>query len=186
MIDALLYSVRDSIRAAPYGYGKDSCDIRDDGHPKPNCGAVFVSVHQSPSQSTNDNCLMELFGWQVTLSMRLEGIPYDRIGDQMLAVKLAKASGFNRRCEQLRAFLHMNWGIIGLANNYLAEMVESEVAVGGFCEPARYRGMENPVLDGAMWFCPETPETATQRDQGLHAALTFAGAKRFQPLGTYA
>jgi hypothetical protein len=182
MIDALLYSVRDGLRNAGYGYDARTCEIRADGMPPPRCGDVFVAVHPGSSQSTNDNCLMELFSFSLTLTMRVSNVPLDRVGDQLLAKKLSREIGFDTRAEQLRAFFHMAWGIIQDANQYLMNIdPNSGEPVYGFTEPARYRGMEIPVLVGGEHF-GALPDA---QDIGLKAELRFEGAKRMQPIALY-
>jgi len=186
VIDALLYGARDLIRSAGLGYGVRECEIMPDGRPTPRCGDVFVAVYELPSRSTNDNCLMEYFGFGVTLTMRAANTSYDRIGDTLLARRgpqaLAREIGFNQRAEALRAFLHMNWAVIGAANNLIAEWTTTGLVVYGFCEPARYRGMETPTLVGGDWFLAQ-PDA---EDVGLKAELRFEDARRLQPIALYA
>lgn len=188
MIDALLYAVRDGIRAAGMGYAIPSCEIMDDGRPPPRCGNVFVAVHGGKSRTgdANSNNLSELFDFSVTLTMRVT-VPLDRVGDQQIArnvalVPLGQRQGFNAKAEQLRAYLHMNWRITVLtgqtpnsANDNLIAWATG--AVYGFCEPARYRGVDAPRLVGGEWFAAE-PDA---EDMGVVAELRFEGAKRFQP-----
>lgn len=181
MIDALLFATRDAIREAGFGYGVRECEIEVDGHPPPRCGDVFVSVYELASTSTNDNSLMEYFNYGVALTMRVTNTSLDRVGDTLLARKLARKVGFNARAEQLRAFLHMNWGILGDANNLINELTESGNVVYGFVEPARYRGMEAPILVGGEWFTAD-PSAA---DLGLKSELHFEGARRLQPIALY-
>lgn len=189
MIDALLFSVRDGLRAAGYGYGVQEVEIMDDGHPPPRAGNIFIAVHEGPTRATNDNCLMEYFAWNLTLTMRVS-VPLDRIGDQLLASKLARRAGpgqpsFNARLEQLRAWGHMNWQVTVLPNqtpnsandNLCAWAPAGTSQVYGFIEPARYRGAEKPTLVGGEWF-GSVPEAA---DVGLKAELRFDGARRMQP-----
>lgn len=189
MIDALLFAVRDGLRAAGFGYGVAQTDIMDDGQPPANCGNVFVSIYQGNTTSTNDNCLMEYFDWNLCLTMRVS-VPLNRVGDSLLAAKLARKSGpgnpsFNARMEQLRAWGHMNWPITVLpgrnppsANDNLIAWCPSDTAsVYGFIEPARYKGADKAVLVGPDWFTA-VPEA---HDTGLKAELRFAGARRMQP-----
>ncbi len=189
MIDALLYAVRDAIRAAGFGYGHAECEITDDnGIPPPRMGNVFVSVHSGEIQSTADNQLFELMGFSVTLTMRLARVSLDRVGDQLIARNLirvpqANREGFNAKAEQLRAFLHMNWAMTVLvgrtppsANDNLSAWSPG-TEVYGFSEPARYRGREKIQDVGSDWFGTE-PDA---EDFGIKAALTFEAAKRFQP-----
>ena len=191
MIDALLYAVRDGIRAAGMNYGVHECDIRDSGKPKPECGNVYVAVHDGKTRSVADNQLNEVYDFAVTLTMRVT-IPADRIGDQLLArnlalVPLAQRQGFNAKIEQLRTFLHMNWAITVLrnqtpnsANDNLASWGFSTngADVYGFYEPARYRGTEVPSPVGDEWFEAEP----TGDNFGIKAQMRFEGAKRLQPV----
>lgn len=191
MIDALLYAVRDSIRAAGFNYGVAECEIMDDGKPPPRAGNFFVAVHggNSTPGAANSRNLDELFGFSVTLTARVT-IPLDRLGDQMIArnlalVPLAQRQGFDAKLEQLRKLLHMNWrdtvqyGVPGRlsnsANDNIALWATGEVY--GFCEPARYRGEEWPVLVGADWM-GGNPEDL---DFAIKSEMKFTGARRFQP-----
>lgn len=205
MLDALLYAVRDSIRAAGMNYGVQECEIMDDGRPPPRAGNVFVAIHGGKTRpgNANDNNLYELYDFMVTLTMRVV-IPLDRIGDQLIArnipltvndVPAAQRQGFNAKIEQLRAFLHMNWRITVLqdqtpasANDNLKAWASGATAYG-FCEPARYRGPEVVSLQGGEWMGAE-PETTRYRGQevpssssvfAIKSAMRFEGAKRFQP-----
>lgn len=189
MIDALLYSVRDTIRAAGIGYGIAECEIMNDGQPPARCGNFFVAVHGGSEQSDSDNQLSEYFGFLVTLTMRVT-VPLDRVGDQQIARNLARVplgqrQGFYAKREQLRALLHMNWAMTVItgqtpnsANDNIAAWCTGTVY--GFCEPARYRGSEIPKLVGGEWFAAD-PDA---EDVGIVSELRFEGARRFQPQTT--
>ncbi len=188
MIDALLYSVRDAIRAAGFNYGRAECEVTDDGRPPPRCGNWFAAVHGGKSHAgiANERNLYELFDFSVTLTGRVT-VPLDRVGDQLIArnialVPLGQRQGFNAKVEQLRGLLHSNWGMTVLtsqsppsANDNLAAWATGTVY--GFCEPARYQGPELPTLVGAEWMGGE-PEA---QDFAIKSELRFANAKRFQP-----
>ena len=186
MIDALLFAVRDGIRGAGFGYNSAAeCEIMDSGMPPQRCGSIFVAVHEGSSRSTATRNLDERFGFNVTLTMRVS-VPLDRVGDQLMASKLARTSGkgqpsFNARIEQLRAYLHMNWTvcvgtIAGQANGNLAAWTPSG-SVYGFVEPAQFTGREMPQLVGGEWF-GAAPDA---KDVGLKCELRFDGARRMQP-----
>ena len=96
MIDALLFAVRDGVRAARFGYGVPECDIMDDGHPPPRVGNIFVAVYERGSRSTARRNLDEKFDFGLTLTMRVSG-PVDRVGNTLLANKLARTSGIGKR-----------------------------------------------------------------------------------------
>lgn len=189
MIDALLFAVQDGIRAAGMNYGVQECGIEDSGQPPPVCGNVYVAIHNGRTRpgEANDNNLFELYDFTVTLTMRVT-IPLDRVGDQLIArnialVPLGQRQGFNHKVEQLRTFLHMNWRMTVLyGNGAPASANDNLIAWGtgtvyGFCEPARYQGVEGPRLVGGEHFHAD-PDSD---DVGLTADLQFVGAKRFQP-----
>lgn len=191
MIDALLYAVRDHIRAAGMNYGKAECEIMSNGQPPERMGNVFVAVHGGKSRPgpANSRNLDELFDFSVTITMRVT-ISLDRVGDQLIArnlalVPLGQRQGFNAKVEQLRAFLHMNWAMTVLlnqsppsANDNIAAWAEGTVY--GFSEPARHQGAELPTLVGGDWMGAE-PDS---EDFALKSELKFAGARRMQPYTT--
>jgi hypothetical protein len=170
-------------------YGNAECDITEGGRPTPRCGNVFVSVHGGRSSNSARRNLDEQFGFSVTLTMRVT-ISMDRIGDQLIArnlalVPLAQRQGFNAKAEQLRAFLHQNWGMTVLTgqtppsanDNLVAWATGAATTVYGFVEPAHYAsGIDTPVLVGADWMGadPDSVEFA------IKAELRFDGARRMQ------
>lgn len=189
MIDALLYAVRDGIRALGIGYGYAECEIMDDGRPPPRAGNFFVSVHGGYARPgiANERNLYELIDFNVTLTMRVTA-PLDRVGDQQISRNLARAlaykTGFNAKLEQLRAYLHMNWQITVMtdqtpnsANDNIVAWAEDDTTVYGFCEPMRWAGSQAPRLVGGEWFASD-PES---EEVGVVAEMRFEGAKRFQP-----
>lgn len=190
MIDALLYAVRDVIRAAGINFGVAECEIMDSGRPPPRCGNFFAAVHDGTTRSgpANSRNLDELFDFSVTLTARLGRVSIDRVGDQLIARNLARAplgnrEGFNAKVELLRALLHSNWKITVLtgqtpnsANDNLTAWLGGS-GVYGFVEPARYRGLPRIAETPADWF-GDDPDSTTL---GVKAELRFEGARRFQP-----
>lgn len=186
MWDPILYSWRDGIRNAAYGYDQSSCEIMPSGEPTPRCGNVFVSVHEGNVRNDMMNALNEYFDPSITLTMRVL-IPLDRVGNALLASQLARSPGpkgqpsFNARVQLLKVFLHMNWGLLQDANTNLANMLADGNPVYGFCEPAHFASSEIPVLVGGEWFTA-SPES---QDVGLKAEIRFEGCRRLQAIGTY-
>lgn len=188
MIDALLYAVRDGIRAAGMNYDQASCEITDDGRPPPRAGNVFVAVHsgRSSSAGANSRNLDEHLGFSVTLTMRVT-VPLDRVGEQQIArnislVPRAQQQGFNAKVDQLRSYLHMNWKITVLTGQSPPSANDNTVAwsfgtVYGFSEPARWQGEEIAKLVGGEWFGAD-PES---EDIGITVEMKFDKARRFQP-----
>jgi hypothetical protein len=175
----LLYAVRDAIFLM--GYDERTCQIMADGHPPARCGDVFVAVHQSTDRQTMDNAYNGYYNFSVTLTMRTADVPIDRVGDQRLARKLSRKTGFNAKVEIISNSLHMDWGVIQDANNYLMEFNQDAYIVHGFAEPQRYRGSEIPQLVGGEWFYG-MPET---QDVGLKAEMRFEDARRLQPIAEF-
>lgn len=188
MIDALLYAIRDGIRAAGIGYDHATCDIveDEDGHPPPRCGNFYAAIHGGRMTSSGDNQLNELYEFAVTLTMRVT-VSLDRAGTEQLAtnlprVPLAQRRGFYAKADQLRALLHMNWGFVVLqqqrpnsANDNLQAWTTGTLY--GFSEPMRFSGMEYPRTVGGEWFGSDPEAT----DVGLKSMLSFRDARRFQP-----
>lgn len=188
MIDALLYAVRDGIRAAGMNYDVATCEIMDDGRPPPRCGNYFVSIHNGMISSDADNQLNERYSFSVTLTMRIT-VPLDRVGDQQIArniarVPLGERQGFYAKTDRLRALLHMNWGMVVVQQNRQPPSANDNLAawstgvVYGFCEPMRFISMEAPKLVGGEWFGadPEADEV------GIKAEMQFGNCRRFQPV----
>jgi len=188
MIDALLYSFRDGIRAASMNYGHAECEIMDDGKPPPRCGNFFVAIHggRSSSGPANQRNLDEMYGFSVTLTMRIT-VPLDRVGDQQIArnlerIPLGLRQGFNAKLEQLRAYCHMNWARTVLLNQTPNSANDNLAAWGsgtvyGFIEPAHYNRMETVRLVGGEWFAAE-PDA---EDMGIVSEMRFDNARRMQP-----
>ncbi len=190
MIDALLFSVRDTIRGVGYGYGYQDVELTDtDGKPPARMGNLFISVYELSSRSSAVRNLDEYFSFGITLTMRATAVPRDRVGDQLIASKLARKAGkgnpsFNARLEQLRGLLHMNWQMTCLTGQSPASANDNIAAwsagtpVYGFVEPAHYSGMDKPSLVWQDWF------TADPQDGdavGIKAEARFDSARRMQP-----
>lgn len=181
MMDAILHAVTSAILGQDFGYGTTACRIMPDGHPAPECGEVFVAVHPGPVRGTMQNAKNDYYDFFVTLTMRVSDVPVDRIGDQRLAKVLARDRGFNRRLEDVASLLHMDWGVLQDANQYLVDNHPDAPLVYGFCEPWICAGIEVPVLVGGEWFWAD--ERA--RDVGLKSEIRFAQARRLQAIATY-
>jgi hypothetical protein len=184
MIDALLFAVRkacwDYLK-----YDQANCDVRVDGRP-PDCGDFYLAISEAGASSLMDNALDEYFAFDLTVTHKVY-VPLDRIGDQQLASKLSRVRGpkgspsLNERTERLSHFFHMNWGVLQDANLNLAEFAQSDHAVYGFAEPARYRTTELPRFEGGDWFWakPEADKV------GLVSVVHFDDCRRLQALTVF-
>lgn len=183
MIDALLFSVRDAILAMKkpgWDYSYHTCEVMDDGKPKPNMGQIFLSVHQGTETSGADNSLDELFSVSLTLTMAVN-IALDQIGNGLLARQTAKQNGFNMRCRRLCTWMHMNWSLLSLANAWLMANAGDEEFVYGFCEPLRYKRKDQPNFVGADWMGLQQGAV----NIALSARMDFADARRLSAMGSY-
>jgi hypothetical protein len=179
MIDALLHAVRDVIREK-FLWDERFCEIMDDEMPPAKAGDWFASIYSTQEQSTSHRNLDVMFGFNVTLTRRLKGIPLDHIGISVLAPKLARKSGWNKRADDLKNLLHMNWNVLNIANQYMCDWEMDAEAIYGFCEAARYTGREKASLVGPAWFgaVGDTPAA-------IKGTLFFDYARRFQPPEVY-
>lgn len=186
MIDALLHAVKDNLRREVPGWTPANCEVMADGQPPPYSGDWFAAIHQAGSRSTMMNALDERFDFSVTLTVKVGGVPLDRVGNKLLAVPLARdlalKTGWNARAEQIRAFLHMAWGVLQEANTLLSTWEPGNIPVYGFCEPAHFAGMDMPYLVGGEWFAAQ-PEA---QDVGLVGEIKFADCRRLQAIASYA
>ena len=180
MIDALLHAVRDAIRRE-LKYDAVHCDIMDDEQPPATCGDWFASVHEGGENSTSHRNLDIYYAFNVTLTMKLKGIPLDRVGNSLLAKKVARESGWNKRADDIKNLLHMNWNVIQNANENMVTWATDAETIYGFCEAARYTGREKPVLVGPDWFSMD----GGGEDMGIKGTLLFDFARRFQPPEVY-
>jgi hypothetical protein len=190
MMDALLFAVRDGVRTAGFGYGEAECDIRESGKPPPRCGMWYAAIHDGAVRSDRQNQLMEIYSFSVTLTARLVQVPIDKVGDQLIARNVPMSptinrTGFNKKVEQLRAFLHMNWKLVVVpnqspnsANDYLVQWCTGTVY--GFYEPMKYTGVPSVRFAPDDWFGDEQGVESV----GLLAELRFDDCKRFQPIDT--
>jgi len=159
--------------------------VQADGHPPPKNAGWYLAIHQDGERGDMLNALDEYYSFVLTLTKTVDGVPRDRLGDKLLcnrlARTLAKETGFNARAQQIKTFLHMNWWVIGLANQLLVEMYAAEYVVNGFCEPAHWYDTELPRLVGGEWLSAD-PESA---DTALVAEIRFRDARRLQAIATY-
>lgn len=180
----MLFAIRDAAYT-DLGYDERTLAIMDSGQPEPRMGDVFVSLHQGAIRQDMMNSKNEYMDFMLTLTQRVT-VPLDRVGDSLLAKKLARESGFNKRAYDLSNYFHMAWAVLQGANTYLVRWNPDAPTVYGFCEPAHFAGMDTPVLVGPEWFMAEMPEEGEGTDDvGLKAVLRFADCRRLQALGTF-
>lgn len=187
MIDALLYAVRDVIRGSGQGYGPRECEIMGSGEPPPRCGNIFVAIVGGDITNEAVENLDEYHALAITLTMRTQQIPLDRVGDQLLALRTAKQNGFNARARKLKSLLNKNWQVNQKANQYLVELLaEEQDQIYGFSEPLIFQRGDTPHFVGPDWFGAAPPENpGAMGEVGIVSQLSFGRARRLQPVGSF-
>lgn len=175
---ALLLAVRDQIRTT-YTLDEGQCDLMDDGQPPPRAGELFVAVHPAGSWQNAapeaDTYLRELFGFHVTVSVKLGHVPVDRKGraailDEILSTNRPGVALVDR-CERLAKILHLNYTIMAAANVYLqANDADREPLV----KPPRFEVGVGPMKKSPDWWhLPTTTPTKANAAFGLSCELRF-------------
>ena len=191
MIDALLLATKDLILQAPFGWDAQTLDVMPDGRPPGKVAQWFCAIHQGKETSVMRNALDERFGVILTLTMVIGPGLREKIGasnrpgltlTSREVRTLAKESGFNSRLRQLKTFLHGNWFVIGLANEYLQAWYGAAGVVDGFAEPCyAFEGPDELKVVGGEWL-GANPNHA---DAALVADLHLDGARRLQAIASY-
>jgi len=147
-----------------------TCDEQPDGQPPPNAGQIYVSVHEGSWTNTQDECLDEYCGVNVTVTLRAGFTPQDR-----------KALTLNRRLRviraQIRAAVHNNYTLMNLANTKLVS--DFGHADNGFIEPLRFRNAGKIDVKGPDWFWADADTKGTPAS-GVACTLVFERARRVQ------
>jgi hypothetical protein len=173
--------MRNMTREAGIKYGYREVElVGPDGMPPPRCGDIFIGLCDGGVRNDSVENLDEFYQVNMTLTMRVKGIPLDRIGDQLLAKKVAQKIGFNARCDVLRALFNKNWQVVQRANQMLVELNPDAATIYGFCEPPIFVGREAAHWVGPDWFSVEP----SQDHYGLAAQLRFDRCRRLQAVGS--
>lgn len=145
------------------------CELMPDGQPAPVCGERFVAVHPGDWTNQSTQCLEELYGLFVTVTIRLPRVPYDRIGPEIIG---KAEDGLLALCERVRAAMNMS-DLMRIATNAL---IDGEGAtVNGFIVPLQFRDGGKPQIRSGAWFHSKKEPLA-----GLSQTMTFGGAQRDQ------
>jgi len=147
-----------------------SCDEQPDGQPPPNAGQIYVAVHEGSWTNTQDECLDEYCGVNVTVTLKAGFVPKDRTALKLLQrLRLIRA--------QIRAAIHNNYTLMNTANLKLTAAFGH--ATNGFVEPLRFRNAGKPEPKGPDWFFAEADVKITPTS-GIACTLVFERARRVQ------
>lgn len=182
---ALRLAVRNQLKAAVVSGGLaltyKECEVMLDGRPPPRCGERFVSVHGGGIDNQQTHCLEESYWLNVTVTMRLPRIPFDKIGTDLID----KAStGFDVFCRQVWIAVHHDCNddrIIRAANILLGAAADGHSSIDGFVEPLAAQSFGDNQVVGPEWFHADPTQDGAM-EAGLARTLRFGGAKMYQSL----
>ena len=158
-------AVRDKLRTE-FNVTHTAVDIRITGQPPPICGDWFLAVHPGPFRSTQQESLREEYDLDITLSLRRQYVPNDRVGSYVVA---EDPNGIYAKAERVRALLHMQEDYRVAANVIIG-------AVSGFSIPLKFASCSKPQPVTADWFGGE------EGDGGYTITLSFHKALREQDI----
>ncbi len=182
---ALLLSCRDVLQASKtasppalvgLGLPQAQCDVLFDGQPPPGCGELFVALHPGEWTTEDIEGLNEVFGLDITVTVRVGVLPRDRMAPTSILASLAGES-LDQQLEAIRALLHLDsvrdqW--LNQANTYIGG------TANGFVEPPRFRGGDRPQACGPDWFGTDWDGQGPLPPVGISQTLHFGGARRLQ------
>lgn len=175
MDEAYLTAVMEGIRTA-YSLDLWHCDVTPDGKAHPDAGEWYYAVHPGSLTNSAQNYRKDTVGLYVTLTLRTDSIPQDRIGQEAVLGR----EGIIARAKALAALVNMNYEMMDRANELLTAAAGAAGA-SPFYLPLQF--MEAAYLGpkGPDWFFAEGQEPTVT---GLAVQLSFGRAERVQYLET--
>lgn len=174
---ALLLATRNHLRSS-MSLPASECDVTEGGMPTPSAGERFVAVSEGEWRSNSFESLDEYFGVNVTVTVRTERLPWDRLGPGVVA-ELANRKGLVRLGEWVRAAVHSSYEILNAANDILGD------EVNGFVEPLRLAGPGRIRAVGPDWFKAQA-DSDSPSVAGVVLVVPFQRARRVQVIDNQA
>ena len=143
-----------------------------DGKPMPGAWTWFYGVCGTAisGKGRSAEYLDRVYGCRVVLTMRLHGVPEDRIGYELLAKERA---GIHDRVDAMVKFVHANYaGVYAAANAALDLATDTRQ---GFHEPLYFTDATVPAKKGGRWFGSAAEKS--DKAQGYAVVASFAGAR---------
>ena len=168
------------------GLTEAECDLRPDGEPPAIAGERYVAIHEGEWTATDEECLHEYYGVDVTVTFRAGRVPDDRAGTALMGGPTGRSLA--RLCRQIVALVHKDPGprsdtdsqeyaIVARANA-LIDRENDGVASNGIQVPLRLGSADHTQWVGPDWFKSPTES----RHSGLARTLHFVGAERWQKI----
>jgi hypothetical protein len=166
-MNALVLGTVKFLRSAEgLGLGSDSCDEQVDGAPPLVTGqGPYYAVMGTDWSNDDDLALDELYGLEVTITVRASVAPKDRLGVAILR-------DLRTYAERVRAKLHMSEGA-RIQWNLLIPDTDNK-----FVEPLKFTGASRHAIRGPDWFGAD--EGDTNPPTGVSMTLSFGKARRVQ------
>lgn len=117
----------------------DNCKPMPDGQPDPVAKNDFAAVHITESQArqSDDGIMEEVWGFGVTVTKRIEAIPYDKITDSIYLIHL---TGLAPTMDRIKYSMQSSWKLTNLINSKIVttdDQLNTFVSSQKFVEPAR-------------------------------------------------
>jgi len=171
---ALLLAVRDHLRQE-LSLATGQCEVQFDGQPPPVCSELFVAVHPGDWANEPVEGLLEVYGVEVTVTIRVARVPQHALGPNALVGPSGES--LDNWLEKIRAVLHLDKGVYPVLTKANALIGSGE---NGFIEPLRFQSGGRPQPRGPDWFSADTDLSSRLPPVGLSQTLIFGGARRVQ------
>lgn len=171
---AILLAVRDQLRDV-LNFTSDYCEVMlsdPPGQPPPWFGEWFVAVHAGNWFGDKEENSEEVFGVNLTVTLRLPSVPADRWG---LEVVTKEFEGLDKLLEMIRAAVHFDpqrYKILEIANRYIT------TKFNGFKEPLKFTDGGRPSIKNGSWVWADSKEPYAAVAQ----TMTYNGARRVQKI----
>jgi hypothetical protein len=172
---ALLIAVRDRIRDR-LNYGPTECDVRPDGRPIAAASETYVAVHEGEWRGVDCEGLDELFGIDVTVSVRSGVTPDDRLGESLMVGPAGMS--LDEKLRGIVALLHRDppdYPVLNAANVLIG------AGGNGLVVPLRFSHADRTKIADPKWFWGP-PAEEDDCPAGLYRTLHFVEAERVQTI----
>jgi hypothetical protein len=185
LLQASLNQFRLSRSEGGLGLDELTSDITLKGKPPAVAGDLFYSVHRGGVNQEKDLSDYRQYAIQVTISSRMQGVPWDRIGPDLMD---REGDGLDDLMEEVaEMFQNYQYEIMNAANALIRGTQEwCDVHGGtptsnGFIEPLRLVAVdEEPQLRSGSWWWAQPDEP----NGGITLSARFGTARRVQVLGS--
>lgn len=168
---AILQAVRDQLKTS-LDLQDHECQVHDDPQPHPDVGKRFFAVYPGscgPGSEQIDYGLSESLGVNVGLTVRLSGVPQDRVTEEIFLQALRGIEPLSRK---IVAAIHMNYEVMSRAN----DLISGE---DKFFHPLTWAFTTMPPeVKLGEWFW--SGESNISRKSGVFVNIAFVGAERIQ------